>query len=285
MSAVATPMTLADVWDTILAPKFTRFREVLVRGAEPHGNRALETWTPPPNARAIDVGCGFGESTFDLARYAGPSAIVTGVDIARSFIEIARADARARGSTHVGFVVADMEDYAPREPVDYVFSRFGTMFFERPVAAFRKVHAAMKPGAELVMTTWRPLNENPWLAVAKAVAREWLPAPGPDAISCGPGPFSLSDPNVVRDVLSRAGFHSVTLVPSEGSTLIGRTLEAAIEFQLAIGPAGEIVREAGEAATAVLPELRRGMARALESSVRDDGVFMPSSAWIVRALA
>lgn len=285
MSAGPEPLSAAEVWDTILAPKFARFREVLVQGAEPHGRSALARWAPPPGARAIDVGCGFGESTFELAAAAGPGADVTGVDIARTFVDVARADARARAVANVRFVVADVADLAPPEPFDYVFSRFGTMFFERPIATFRELRAMTRRGGRLVMTTWRRLAENPWLSVAKEVARAWLPKPGPRAIGCGPGPFSLADPDVVREVLLRAGYAEVAISPCAATTRVGLSLEDAVDFQLAIGPAGEIVREAGAQAAAVLPDLRHHMARALEPFLTAEGVLMPSAAWVVHARA
>lgn len=285
MSATTAQLGPAEVWESVLAPKFARFREVLVRGAEPHGRSALARWPPPAGARGIDVGCGFGESTFDLAAAAGPSADVTGVDIAPTFVDVARADARARDVANVRFVVADVVALEPHAPFDYVFSRFGTMFFERPIATFAKLRAMTRPGGRLVMTTWRRLVENPWLSVGKAVARAWLPDPAEGAIRCGPGPFSLADPDVVRETLREAGFEDVAIAPSAGVTAIGRTLDDAVDFQLAIGPAGEIVREAGARATAILPELRREMARALEPSLTAGGVRMASAAWVVHARA
>lgn len=285
MTASSAPLGAAEVWDSVLAPKFLRFRDVLVRGAEPHGRTALARWPPPPGARALDVGCGFGESTFDLADAAGPSSDVVGVDVARTFVDVARADARGRAAANLRFVVGDVAEYDVTRPLDYVFSRFGTMFFERPVATFRRLHAMLQRGGRLVMTTWRPLAENPWLSVAKAVARAWLPAPPEGAIGCGPGPFSLADPDVVRGVLDRAGFVDVAISPSAGTTRLGPTLEQAVDFQLAIGPAGEIVREAGAQALAVLPQLRRHMERALEPSLTADGVLMSSAAWVVHARA
>src|SRR6185312_13679075 len=275
----------AEVWDTILSPKFTRFRDVLVTGAEPHGRAALASWRPAPGARALDVGCGFGESTFDLAACLDPSADVSGLDVAWSFVRVARADAARRRAFHLRFVHADAETYEPPAPVDYVFSRFGTMFFERPVAAFRNLHAITRPGGTLVMTTWRALEDNPWLGVAKAIARKLLPAPPAHAATCGPGPFSLAEPEVVREMLERSGYRDVSLVPSDAGTLVGRTLEAAVDFQLAIGPAGEIVREAGPAAVEILPDLRRQMAEALAPFLTAEGVRMPAGAWIVHARA
>lgn len=84
------------------------------------------------------------------------------------------------------------------------------MFFERPVAAFRNLRKMLAPKGQLLMTTWRTVEDNPWLSVAKEVARSILPAPGSEAVSCGPGPFSLADEDTVRRILGAAGFAKLT---------------------------------------------------------------------------
>src|ERR1700712_4569524 len=118
------------------------------------------------------------------------------------------------------------------------------MFFEHPVAAFRNLRRMLRPGGPLVMTTWRSLAANPWLAIAKRAALTVLPLPGEEAISCGPGPFSLASPELVHEILERAGFRDVSLTPSDAVTRVGQNLKSAVDFQMALGPAGEIVREA-----------------------------------------
>ena len=254
------PMSLLDVWSEILAPKFIRFRQVLVSGAEPHGRRAMALYSPEVGQAAVDVGCGFGDATEELAELVGES----GTDLGR-------------------FLAADVATFVAPESADYLFARFGTMFFEQPVAAFRNMRRMLRPGGELVMTTWRGLGENPWLAVAKQAALTLLPAPGNGAVSCGPGPFSLADPDVIRDVLTRAGFVDVSLVPSDAITLVGDTLKSAGDFQIAIGPAGEIVREAGALGEQRLQEVRATIAGALGPFLCEEGVALPSAAWIVHA--
>lgn len=273
----------SDVWNEILAPKFIRYREILVEGAIPHGERAMALFPPQLAERAIDIGCGFGDATLKLGERVGPVGAVTGLDVAHGFLEIARAALHASGAHQVSFVQGDAETFAMREAYDYLFARFGTMFFERPLSAFRNMHAMLRPGGQLVMTTWRTREENPWLSVAKAIAQAHLPPLGEQAVSCGPGPFSLSEPALVRDLLTRAGFREVSLVASDGLTRIGRTLDEAVAFQLALGPAGEIVREAGTLGERALPKLRDALATALARYLDDEGVFLPAAAWIVHA--
>ncbi|HET9930811.1 MAG TPA: class I SAM-dependent methyltransferase, partial [Polyangiaceae bacterium] len=254
-------------------------------GAEPHGRRAFELFGPNAGDAALDVGCGFGDATLELALRVGRAGSVTGIDVAPEFIELAHEHARAEPLAPIDFRVADAERFDDRTRYDYAFSRFGTMFFERPLAAFCNLRNLLRPSGRLVMTVWRPLDENPWLGVAKGVARSFLPSPEPRALSCGPGPFSLAEPTVVRELLGAAGFRQISLAPSDAATLVGRDLHEAIEFQLAIGPAGEIVREAGARAKPLMFELRAALGDALLPYVQreDGGVAIPSAAWIVHA--
>jgi SAM-dependent methyltransferase len=278
-------LSFADVWNTILAPKFVRFRRVLVEGAAPHGRRALDLVPPRPGGRALDVGCGFGDGTVDLAERAGPSGTVTGVDVVSEFIDLSRRTVLETRATNVAFEVADAERFSTPERYDYVFSRFGTMFFERPGAAFRNLRRLLAPEGRLVMTTWRGLAENPWLAVGKSIAREHLGVPEDRSVSCGPGPFSLAAPDTVTELLTASGFRRVRFEPSEAPALVGATVEEAVEFQLAIGPAGEIVREAGPRPESVMSALRGALGAAMLPYATPSGVFMPSAAWVVKAEA
>jgi hypothetical protein len=94
----------------------------------------------------------------------------------------------------------------PFKPIhDFCFSRFGTQFFENPVAGLRNMRASLKPGGTMTMIVWRGINDNPWLGFAKEVVLQYLLPPGENALSCGPGPLSMADPGVVTKQLEIAG--------------------------------------------------------------------------------
>lgn len=283
-TALAAP-SFADFWSEVLAPKFVRFRTVLVEGGKPHGQRAMRHFPPTPGTRVLDIGCGFGDTTLELAAQVGPSGSALGLDVVPAFLTFGEQAAAEASADNVSFVQADAETCELDGSFDYLFARFGTMFFERPGAAFRNLRAMLKPEGQLVMTTWRALEQNPWLALAKEVARAHLPPLGDAAVSCGPGPFSLTDQELVRGLLECAGFRDVSFVASDAFALLGSSLEAAVDFQLALGPAGELVREAGRAGEQALPRLRQAMAAALRPFLSESGVRLRSAAWIVRARA
>ena len=157
------------------------------------------------------------------------------------------------------------------------------MFFASPVAAMRNIRAALKPGGRLVMVVWRAIEHNEGMFLPKRIALRHLPPPDAQAPNCGPGPFSMGSREVVSDILQAAGYSDLHVSPNDLEILVGNTVDDAIDFQLAMGPAGEIVREAGALGEAkrgaIVDELRAQLA----PFVTARGVMMPSSSWTVSA--
>jgi len=273
-------------WNTVLFEKFVRFRPLLTTGLALHGDEALRL-TPPPSAGSVlDVGCGFGDTTIELARRLGKSGLAVGVDAAENFIELARRDALEAGLDNVRFMTADVQSEALGGPYDFAFSRFGTMFFSSPVAALRNVRRALSPGAPLVLVVWRKREDNAWLYAAEQCVRAIVPEPEKhDAPTCGPGPFSMSGADMVSDQLLASGFTEIRFNRYDAEICIGRDLEDAVEFALALGPAGEILRLAGDAAGKYRERVRAGLREVLSGFERAGGVFAPSSTWLVSARA
>jgi len=270
-------------WNDVLVPKFERFRDVMLDGLSYHSRVPLGRLALPPGARAIDVGCGWGDTALALARKVGPAGKVVGVDCCDAFLDKGRRDAAAEGLAHVQFVAADVQTHPFEREFDFAFSRFGMMFFANPVAAMRNVRSALVPGGTLMFITWRVLDDNPWLAIPKSVVRRFLPPPGEDAQTCGPGPFSMANPGVVREQLAAAGFTGVSFERVDGDVMIGRNVDQALDLQMLLGPAGEIVREAGALAEAQRDEIEAALRQELARYVRDGEVWMHSSSWTITA--
>jgi ubiquinone/menaquinone biosynthesis C-methylase UbiE len=282
-SVIETNDAFTAFWNDVLAAKFERFRNILLEGLSYHSKVPLEKLALPAGAHAVDVGCGWGDTAIELARKVGPTGSVVGLDCCDPFMEKGRRDAAAAGLKNVRFVLADVQTYPFERAFDFAFSRFGMMFFANPVAAMRNVRTALKPGAELMFITWRSIGDNPFFAMPKQVVSRYLPPPGENAQTCGPGPFSMANPDVVRAQLKAAGFTDATFEQIDGSVMIGRDVDQAVEFQLALGPAGEIVREAGALAEARHGEIVGALREELGRYARADGVWMDSSSWTIRA--
>ncbi|MDX1431261.1 MAG: class I SAM-dependent methyltransferase [Gammaproteobacteria bacterium] len=272
-----------DFWNEVLVPKFTRYRHVLVGGLTHHSARVFPKLEVGTGDRAVDVGCGFGDTAIEIARRVGPSGSVLGIDCCDAFLEFARADARAAGVANVSFVDADVQTYPFESDFDFCFSRFGTQFFENPVAGLKNMRRALRPGGVMTMIVWRTIDDNPWLGVPKQIVGEFLPPPGENARTCGPGPFSMADPEVVRRQLEIAGYDEIGFERIDAPLMVGDTVDDAIGFQLALGPAGEIYREAGDEAERRQDEIRAALAAELEKHATAEGIVMDSSSWMVRA--
>jgi SAM-dependent methyltransferase len=183
----------------------------------------------------------------------------------------------------VRFVAADVQTYRFEPEFDLCFSRFGMMFFSNPVAAMRNVKSALKPGGRLMFITWRPIGDNPWAELPKKLVLEFLPPPGENAQTCGPGPFSMASPDVVRAQLKAAGFEDAHFERIDGDVMVGATVDQALQFQLAVGPAGEVFREAGELGEKRRAEIETAMRTALARHQRDGKVYMRSGSWTITA--
>ncbi len=272
-----------DFWKDVLVPKFVKYRHILVGGLTHHSAKIFPSLEVGEGDDAVDVGCGFGDTAIQIARRVGPSGSVLGIDCCDAFLEFGRADVKANGMTNVTFVEGDAQTYAFEPIYDFCFSRFGTQFFENPVAGLRNMRAALRPGGVMTMIVWRTIDDNPWLGLPKKLVLEHLPPPGDDARSCGPGPFSMADQQMVTKQLEIAGYDEIRFERVDAPLMVGNTLEDAIGFQLALGPAGEVCREAGEEAQRRHEEIVAALETELRKYKTPGGIVMESSSWKVRA--
>ncbi len=269
-------------WNEVLAPKFVRFKHVLVDGLTKHSEAVFPTLPVKKGDRVLDVGCGFGDTAIKLANLVGPEGEVVGIDCCDVFLDYARNDAVERGVSNISFQRGDAEIALPVNEYDFVFARFGTMFFTNPVAAMRNMRLALKPGGTMVHIVWRNRADNPWLSMAKDVVLKFLPAPGEDAQTCGPGPFSMANEEMVRGMMKAAGYEAIEFQRVDAEVLVGNDVQDAINFQLAIGPAGEVFREAGDEAESRRAEIEAALTDAINAqTLSEDGVVMDSSSWVI----
>ncbi|HTU59813.1 MAG TPA: methyltransferase domain-containing protein, partial [Polyangiales bacterium] len=236
---------IIEAWNTVLFDKFLRFKHLLVTGLSGHSDELLSRSLFAPGARVLDVGCGFGDSTLRIAKLVGTGGEAVGVDCAARFIDSAQRDAAAAGVSNASFVTLDVQTDSLRGPYQNAFARFGTMFFSMPGAAMRNIARALQPGGTFSQIVWRKREDNPWLYDAELRVREIVPVVSHEdtnQVHCGPGPFSMSGPDMVSSMLTSAGFDRIQFERHDIDICIGRDLEEAIEFAMALGPAGEIIR-------------------------------------------
>jgi SAM-dependent methyltransferase len=275
-----------QAWDGPLYDRFVEYRHIVVAGLEAHGEEALRLFPPAPGSRVLDIGCGFGDATQRIAQLVGPGGEAVGVDAAPRFIESAKAEAAFAGVTNARFLVTDVQTDPLGDDYDMAFSRFGTMFFLSPVAALRNVRSSLKPGSTLAMTVWRDRTANEWIYRAQTTVEQIVSKPEEhDEPTCGPGPFSMASADTTSDILDIAGFKDITFRRCDLPILIGRDVEEAIGFVTALGPAGEILRLAGDRAKHLHGQVHDALGQALSEYETADGVVAPASTWIVSATA
>jgi SAM-dependent methyltransferase len=272
-----------EAWDGPLFERFVEYRDIIVGGLANHGEKALELYPPPPGASALDVGCGFGDTTARIAGLIGAEGHAHGVDVAPRFIESAKQEFALANTS---FAVADVQFDDLGGPYDYVFSRFGVMFFDNPGAAMRNIRRTMAPGARLVAVVWRIREENPWMYEAQQIVERLIGRPEEyDQPTCGPGPFSMAGADTTSGILVGAGFTDVSLTRCDLPILIGHDVDGAIELMMSLGPAGEMVRLWGDRQAHRHEEIRAALTDGLAKLQTDRGVEGMASTWIVSATA
>ena len=274
-----------ECWNEILTPKWIRFRHLLSGNGKIHSDIAYGDFGIRPGDKVLDIGCGFGETALEIAEIVGPAGEVVGIDCTDAFLGIANEERDQAGAMNVRYEIGDAQVCdLPESYFDVAYSRFGVMFFQSAVRALRNANRALKPGGKVCLIVWRSLADNPCWGAAKEVALRHLPPPGEDAATCGPGPFSMASEETDRAMLAAAGFTEVDVFKQiDADVCIGRDIEEAIDYQLLVGPSGEIVREAGELGQQRLPALREDLHELMAPYLRDDGVWMPSSTWAIMA--
>jgi SAM-dependent methyltransferase len=275
-----------EAWSGVLFDRFVQFRELVVAGLRQFGEVAMRLYPPPPGARVLDVGCGFGDTTQELARLVGAEGQAVGVDVSEPFIEAATTEAREAGLENVRFIAGDVQVMGLPGPFDYAFSRMGVMFFANPVAAWRNICGAMGPGGQLCAVVWRQKIDNPWLHRAEEVVDRYLEEPEEsDEPRCGPGPFSMANADTVSEQLAIAGFEEPTFTRCDLPIKLGDDLDQAVALNMALGPAAEVIRLAADEAEKIRPRLEREIREALVGFQADGDVRGPASTWIVSARA
>jgi SAM-dependent methyltransferase len=276
-----------QAWDGPLFDRFVKFRHIVTTGLGAHGDEALRLNPPRAGERVLDIGCGFGDTTRQIAALVGPTGEAAGVDAAPNFIEAAAQEARDAGVENTRFFVADVQTDPLGGPYDRAFSRMGTMFFVSPVAALRNVRESLVPGGQLCMVVWRRREDNHWLYRAQQIVEAIVQKPEEyDEPTCGPGPFSMANADTVTDVMLYAGWENLSLRRCDIEILGGRDMDEAIDLVMSIGPAGEILRLQGERAVHLVPQIEAALREGLADYVRDDrSVWAMASTWIITATA
>ena len=195
-------------WNGALGQRWAAMRQEIDRVVTPFGAAALKAAAPQPGERVIDVGCGCGETSIEIARLVGPAGSVLGIDVSQPMLAVARSHGQ---SANLSFQEADASGSPLPAGVDLLFSRFGVMFFSEPSAAFNHLRKSLRAGGRCVFVCWRTPRDNAWAMTPLAAARQALDITPPQSDPNAPGPFAFADEERLQTILSAAGFGHIEL--------------------------------------------------------------------------
>lgn len=248
------------------------------------GQAAIEAASPMAGEHVLDVGCGAGASSIDLANRVGAGGHVLGVDISEALIR--RAQAQTPPDMPVFFQLADAGSAEfPTAAFDILFSRFGVMFFHDPTSAFVNMRRALRPGGRVAFVCWRGVAESDWVRLPMAAIKGIIPPPpppGPDA----PGPFSFGNRERVTRILMAGGFTDIEIAPFDASVPFGvgatrsAAIDNAVEMTFEAGPLTRLLADQPE-------NIRASAKAAVHAAFADlpgkQSVMMNGATWIVTA--
>ncbi len=266
-------------WNDTAGEPWVRFQDALDRAFSPVAHAAIELAAPQPGERVLDIGCGAGTTTRELAGRVGAHGEATGIDVSRPLL--AQARARSAGVHNMRFIEADASTFEfEKASADLLFSRFGVMFFDQPVAAFANMRSALAPSGRVAFACWRGLADVPFFSVPAKAILPLIP-PQPKADPEAPGPMAFANPDRVRGILTDAGFTGVELEALDVMMPIGDgTRAGALQFLLEIGPASRLINEQEESAR---PPLIEALRSALAQYETPAGVMLGGGIWLVSA--
>ncbi|WP_374527670.1 class I SAM-dependent methyltransferase [Novosphingobium sp.] len=249
----------------------------------PAGEALLAHAAYRPGERVVDIGFGGGATSLAIAQAVAPDGEVVGIDISPDLAAATTRRAAAAGIANARFICADAATVSvPDAPFDRLCSRFGSMFFAEPVAAFTNLRGLLKPGGRLDLAVWGPPQQNPWMLDGMAVARRHVEMPAP--VPRAPGPFAFEEREYMEETLIAAGFSNVNIVAAKGELPVGgpgstaEQAQAFVRHALAFGQALlDYPPEVQEAAAAELTALYARHYRPGE------GVMMGYAIWLVSA--
>lgn len=271
-------------WAGAMGRNWVRNQDALDRQLASAGEAGLRALAPARGERILDIGCGAGATTAELARAVGPEGRVTGADVSPDLVAAARG---RPGCESAEFVVGDAAEWPfPEAAFDALFSRFGCMFFDAPIKGFANLRRAVRPGGRAVLVAWRAMALNPWAAIPAAVGTELLgpadpPAPGT------PGPFAWAEPELFRSILEGAGFERVEAAEEQVELTVGVAGEEPATARAAalLTQIGALARRLRDQPEEVRAEAISRLAPHLAPFERDGWVRMPAAIWVIRARA
>jgi len=282
LKAVGTNAPQIEYWNGPAGDKWARLADSQDSMLDALGQVAMDACEIASGHAVLDVGCGSGSTSMEMAGRVAPGGSVLGVDISTPMLAVGLERLRERHVEGLTFENRDVSTYPfEASQFDRVFSRFGVMFFVDPAAAFANIRNSMKSGARLGFVCWKTLGENPLFKVPVDAALRHL-SPPPPSNPEEPGPMAFADPDRVRRILSGAGFEDVGLQALETMLPLEADAPRSAEKLIQIGPSSRLLADAPDE---IKQKVMADLTEDLKPYETPDGVKLGCAVWIVTASA
>jgi len=248
----------------------------------PLGEAALNKLNFNEEENVLDIGCGCGHTTLNIAKRIGPSGNVTGLDISQPMLKRAKESAVEMSITNTSFKCVDVQTEDLGDQIySAAFSRFGVMFFEDSIAAFKNINKSLISGGYLSFVCWQSPAVNPWQSLFIQEVKKFLDLPSPPPRS--PGPFAFMESEYVSSILEESKFQDITIEGHEAEVNMfsGRSLSDSVKDYISINPVvTQMLKESSENQIA---EIVNSGIEAFSPYYSEKGLIFPSATWLVTA--
>ncbi len=270
----------AEYWNTAAGGKWVQYSAAMDIRLRPMADELLQRASIQPGHRVLDIGCGGGATTEQVAAAVGREGAVLGIDISEPLLGLARA--RCEALSQVSFENADAQVHPlPEGGFDVLVSRFGVMFFSDPVAAFANLAKALRPDGQVHFACWAPLERNPWFTIALDVANRYFGALEPTPPRA-PGPLAFGECDYVEEILTAGGFREISIDSIATKMASPEPVEAQAELYLKLGPASRLI-DAANPGTETMNSLTADLVAELKNHQTSEGIALDATVHYVSA--
>lgn len=278
-----TPKSQEQYWSTeggdIWLQNLQNFESMI----DPIGQFLIKETITNNHKYIIDIGCGGGATTLEIAKLIGSGGFVIGIDISQSLIAHCGNRVDKNGIKNTEFICGDAGSIElPMAWADLVISRFGVMFFKDPALAFSHLSQSMKPSAELAFSCWAHLDENPWMSILLTVLGKYVEIQRPEPKA--PGPFAYSNTDYLRSILTSAGYQNINIKSWSGELLIGAPGMSSQDVARFLLSSSSLVRSIKNYISDNNKNILDELTQELEIFHKNNGIYMPAKSWIISAV-
>jgi SAM-dependent methyltransferase len=271
-----------DFWSGKGGDIWVERQNVMDTMLSPLGEAALNKLNFNENENVLDIGCGCGHTTLKIAKRIGSSGNVTGLDISEPMLKRAKESAVEMSVTNTSFKCIDVQTEDLGDQIySAAFSRFGVMFFEDSVDAFKNIHKSLISGSSLSFVCWQSPAVNPWQSLFIQEVKKFVDLPSPPPRS--PGPFAFMESEYVSSILEESKFQDITIEghKAEVNMFSGRSLSESVKDYISINPVvTEMLKDSSENQ---ITEIKISAIEAFSPYYSEKGLIFPSATWLVTA--